>query len=268
MAPPAPHHLIVDFENPPVAEVVMSVQLAGATLDASRAVGAFFPTIQDRYPKFGAQAPLPPIEESFEIPATTIAFQLLAGPESQRWTFETEDELETVQVQPNRFLYAWAKEESDAEYPHYAALRENFASAYRHYLEVAEGDIQATWCEIYYANPIFQPEGESRPDLSTLLRRFAPLELEGLPHPYNTTLEERFQLERDGAPYARFLIEVQSTVRLPRQLGYRLVLTMRGPPESQDVDGVLAFFDEGRQRIVTTFRDITRPERQTEWGRR
>jgi uncharacterized protein (TIGR04255 family) len=263
----SPHDPIVDFENPPVAEVGLSVQLQGATLDTSRAIGAFFPTVQQHYPKIVAQPLAPPIEESFEIPSqATIAFQLLGGPESQRWAFVSEDELETLQVQFNRFTYAWAKDETDARYPRYGAIRDSFEGAYRSYLDVAEGDIKATWCEIFYANPIMQPEGESRPDLSTLVRRVVPQELPGLPQPFNAGLEERFQLERDGTPYARFFVQVQSTVGRPRQVGYTIILTMRGRPESPDPDGVLAFFDEGRERIVTIFRDITTPERHAEWG--
>jgi hypothetical protein len=54
-----------------------------------------------------------------------------------------------------------------------------------------------------------QPEGESRPDLSTLVRRVVPQELPGLPQPFNAGLEERFQLERNGTPYARFFVQVQ-----------------------------------------------------------
>jgi hypothetical protein len=96
----SPHDPIVDFENPPVAEVGLSVQLQGATLDTSRAISAFFPTVQQHYPKIVAQPPAPPIEESFEIPSqATIAFQLLGGPESQRWAFVSEDELETLEAQ-------------------------------------------------------------------------------------------------------------------------------------------------------------------------
>jgi uncharacterized protein (TIGR04255 family) len=263
----SPHDLIVDFENPPVAEVDLSVQLQGATLDTSRAISLFFPTVQQRYPKIVPQPPVPPIEESFEIPTqATIAFQLLGGPESQRWAFVSDDELETLQVQSNRFSYAWTKEETDAPYPHYGPIRDRFEAAYRSYLDVAEGDVLATWCEITYSNPIMQPEGEPRPDLSTLVRRVDPQQLPGLPQPFNTGLEERFQLERDGAPYARFFLQVQSTVGRPRRLGYTITLTMRGRPESPGPDGVLAFFDEGRERIVTTFRDITTPEHHAEWG--
>ncbi len=264
----SPYDLIVDFDSPPVAEVRLGVQLQGATLDASRAISAFFPTVQKHYPKIVPQPPVPPIEESFEIPTqATIAFQLFGGPESQRWAFVSEDELETLQVQPDHFSYAWTKEETDARYPHYGPIRDSFEAAYMSYLDVAEGGVEATWCEISYVNPIMQPEGDPRPDLSTLVRRVVPQELPGLPQPFNSGLEERFQLARNGTPYARFFVQVQSTVGRPRRLGYTIILTMRGRPESSDLDGVLAFFDEGRERIVTTFRDITTPERHADWGR-
>ena len=207
------------------------------------------------------------MRKSFEIPTrATIAFQLFGGPESLRWAFVSDDGLETLQVQPDRLMYAWTKEETDADYPHYGPIRDNFEAAYTSYLDVAEGDVQATWCEISDANPVLmQPEGEMRPDLSTLVKRVVPQELPDLPQPFNTGLEERFQLNRDGTPYARFFINVQSTVGRPRRLGYTITLTMRGRPAPPDLDGVLAFLDEGRERIVTTFRDITTPERHAEW---
>src|SRR5665213_2202248 len=109
----SPHDLIVDFENPPVAEVGLAVQLQGATLDTSRVISAFYPTVQQRYPTIVSQPPAPPIEEGFEIPTqATIAFQLFGGPESQRWAFVSDDGLETLQVQPDRLMYAWTKEGS------------------------------------------------------------------------------------------------------------------------------------------------------------
>ena len=263
----SPHEPIVDFTNPPVAEVSLSVQMRGATLDSSHAISAFFPTVQERYPKIVPQPPAPPIEESFEIPTqATVAFQLFGGMEAQRWAFISEDEHEALYVQPDRFTYAWTKDETDAAYPRYGPIRDSFAETYRSYVELSPGDVEATWCEISYVNPLMQPEGEPRPDLSTLVRRLVPQQLPEMPPPYNTGLEERFQLERDGAPYARFLIQVQSTVGRPRRLGYTITLTMRGRPTTPGLDGALAFFDEGRERIVTIFREMTTPERHTEWG--
>jgi uncharacterized protein (TIGR04255 family) len=266
----SPNALIVDFDNPPVAEVGLSVQLQGATLDSSRTISAFYPTVQDRYPSIVPQPPVPPLEENFEIPSpNSIAFQLFGSAEAQRWAFENSDRTEAIQVQRDRFVYLWAKEETDSEYPHYGWIRDRFEAAYISYLGLTEGEVEATWCEITYVNPIILPEGEMRPDLSTLLRRLVPHNVPGLPTPYNTGLEERFQLERgDGTPYARFFVAVQSSVAPIRRLGYTISLTMRGRPETHDTDGVLAFFDEGRERIVTTFREITTVERHAEWGLR
>jgi uncharacterized protein (TIGR04255 family) len=265
----APHDLIVDFENPPVAEVALAVQLQGATLDSSRAISAFYPTVQDRYPNIVPQPPAPPLEESFEIPTPgSIAFQLFGAAEAQRWAFESADRLQAVQVQRDLFVYVWAKEETDADYPHYGPIRERFEAEYGSYLGVTEGEVRPTWCEISYVNQIIQGDGAVRPDLSSVVRRLVPQELPGLPVPFNTGLEERFQLERDGMPYARFFITVQSTVAPVRRLGYTVSLRMRGRPETQDTGGVLAFFDEGRERIVTVFREITTPERHAEWGLR
>jgi uncharacterized protein (TIGR04255 family) len=261
----SPNEPIVDFENPPVAEVALSAQIQAPSLDTSTLLSAFWPTISNEYPRIVPQPMAPPMEETFEIPSQqTIAFQLLG--DAQAWLMVSEDEHEMVHVQPGRFGYAWRKGESDAAYPRYGHVRDRFAAGLTAYADAARGSVVASFCEISYENPIFQPEGERRPDLSTLLTRVVPQEFSVLPRPYNSGLSERFQLERDGEPYARFFIEVVSTVKQPRQLGYTITLGMRGRPVSADLDGVLEFFDEGRERIVTTFRDITMPEYHQEWG--
>jgi uncharacterized protein (TIGR04255 family) len=260
------HEPIVDFELPPVAEVGLGIQIRGATLDASHALGQFFPIMQDRYPTVVPQPPVPPMAETFEIPSqVTVAFQLLGGPEAQRWAFVSKDEHEMISVQPDRFAYNWSKDESEIEYPRYGSIRERFEEAYRAYLALAEGDVAVTWCEINYANPVLQEPGEPRPDLSTLVRRVTEQEFRGLPQPYNSSLEERFQLERDGEPYARFFVHVASTVGSNRRIGYTIQLVMRGKPPTPDIDGALQFFDEGRELIVTTFREMTTPARHAQW---
>lgn len=245
----------------------MAAQIQAPILDASATVGTFWPTISQDYPRLLPQPMAPPIEESFEIPSQpTIAFRLFGGPDAQGWLMASDDEHEMIQVQPHRFGYAWRKGDTDAEYPRYGHLRDRFARGYKAYVGVAQGQVDASWCEISYVNPIMQAEGEPRPDLSTLIARVVPQELSVLPRPYNSGLSERFQLEHENVPYARFYIEVESTVKRPRQVGYTITLTMRGQPASADLEGVLAFFDEGRERIVATFRDITTPERHAEWG--
>jgi uncharacterized protein (TIGR04255 family) len=276
MASPFEH--IVDFEQPPVAEVALAVQLREPALDAATTLSKFWPKVIDEYPRIEPQPPLPPMEENFEIPAPAgVSFHLMGGPEAMRYFLVSVNERELLQVQADRFGYNWRKEQTEEPYPRYQHVRERFRASYTAYQEIVEGmekELHATWCEITYVNPVYVDAGQldagqPRPDLSTLIARVVPQELSVLPRPYNTALSERFQLTRDGEPYARFYIDIESTVRrLELRLGYTITLTMRGRPLSPDLDGVLSFFDEGRSTIVQTFRDITTPERHAEWGLR
>jgi uncharacterized protein (TIGR04255 family) len=270
MASPGEH--IVDYTDPPVAEVGLAVQLEGQPFDAPAALNTFWPLIRDKYPHLEPQPPLPPMEERFEIPAQpTVAF-VLGGPDMQRWLFVSEDEREVLQVQQNRLGYNWRKESSEARYPRYDYVRKRFEeamAAYRRTAQHHEREVGVAWCEVTYANPVIEEPGAMRPDLSTLLTRVAPQELSMLPSPFNMGLRESFQLAREsGEPFARFYVEVESTVHQPdRRLGYTITLTMRGRPATPDLAGALEFFDMGRATIVTTFSEVTTPERQEAWGR-
>jgi hypothetical protein len=122
-----------------------------------------------------------------------------------------------------------------------------------------------------YVNPVVLGEpGEPRPDLSRIIRRVADVQLSALPTtPINTTLVERFRVEReDGSPYAWFFVEIQPTVTDEQALAYQITLLMRGQPTRPDRASVLDFFDDARNRIVRTFHDITTPEMHDRWGLR
>jgi uncharacterized protein (TIGR04255 family) len=268
----SPHEHIVDFEQPPVSEVSLAVQFAQPITDATTTLGRFWPMVNTDYSKIEPQPPLPPIEEDFEVPSMpALSFTLMGGPEATRYWLVNSAETEVIQVQPDRFGYNWRQEQTGEPYPRYHHVRSQFETAYSAFIETIQEmgkQANATWCEITYVNPVgFGKPGEARPDLSTVLNRVVPQVLSVLPQPFNTQLGERFQLERDGQPFARFYITAEPTFRLPdRSLGYRLSLLVRGQPPSPDIEGVLSFFDEGRSLIVQTFRDITTSERHKEWG--
>jgi uncharacterized protein (TIGR04255 family) len=269
MASPDAH--IVDFAEPPVAEVALSVQLGGPVLDATRALGDFWPRIREQYPKLQQSPMLPPLESSFEVPTPGRMIFNIAGPESARYLFVSDRENELVQVQENRLGYNWRKTSASETYPRYAHVREHFASALDGLLEVIGDDVPLPWCEISYVNPVaLGGPGEPRPDLSRIIRRVADVQLSALPAtPINTALVERFRVEReDGSPYAWFFVEIEPTVTAEQTLAYGITLLMRGQPTQPGKAGVLAFFDDGRSRIVRTFHDITTPEMHDRWGLR
>ena len=268
----SPDDHIVDFANPPVAEVSFAVQFAEPVIQPTATLGDFWPRVKDKYSKIELQPPLPPLEESFEVPAQpTISFNILGGTEASRYWLIDATDTELIQVQPNRFGYNWRKEPPTEIYPRYQELRPRFEEALGTFLETVESlGVHAvpTWCEISYINPIvLVAPGEPRPDLATILSRIAPQELSDLPRPFNSQFAERFQLVRDdGKPYARFHIEAFPMFAADNALGYNLTLVMRGQPKTRDLAGVLDFMDEGRRRIVQTFLDMTTDEMHARWN--
>jgi uncharacterized protein (TIGR04255 family) len=268
MASPDTH--IVDFAEPPVAEVALSVQLGRPVVDATRALGELWPRIRDQYPKLEQLPMLPPLESTFEVPTPGRMIFNIAGPESARYLFVSESENELVQVQENRLGYNWRKLPGGETYPRYAHVREHFASALDRLLDVV-GDVALPWCEMSYVNPVvLGGPAELRPDLSRIVRRIANVQLSALPTtPINTTIVERFRVERtDGTPYAWFFVEIEPTVTFEQGLAYGITLLMRGQPTQPGKAEVLDFFDDARSRIVQTFQDITTPEMHELWGLR
>lgn len=262
----------VTFDRPPVGEVALAVQFAQPATDDSLTLGAFWPRVRDEYPSVETQPPLPPMSEDFGPPGLpSVSFQLV-GPSSRYWLLSA-DATELIQVQPDRFGFNWRKDPADAPYPRYRRLRERFERVFSAFVaSVAESGrtAQATWCEITYINPI--PAGDSSGglrDLSTILRRLSPERPDFLPPPQDSNFAERFVLTRAEAPIGRFYVSATPALRMQdRTPMYVLTFTARGMPISPDVAGVLAFLDEGRDRIVRSFRDMTTTEMHETWGLR
>lgn len=270
MASPQEH--IVDFRRPPVAEVALAVQFAEPVTDDTTTLSKFWPTVLVNFPNVEPRPPLPPLTETFEVPAApSISFQVLGGPQASRYWFLGVEGNELVQVQPDRFGYNWKKGPTDATtYPRYPYVRARFESVFSIFVDTLHQlgkAVRPIWCEVTYINPVaFGSPGEPRPDLSTVLRRLVPYESQLLPQLDNTILADRFLLVRDGAPFGRFYLTADAAYTDDRSLGYNLTLRMIGQPQSPDLAGVLDVFDEGRCLIVNTFRDITTPEMHEEWG--
>jgi uncharacterized protein (TIGR04255 family) len=271
-ASPADISELVTFADPPVGEVAISVQLAGPVADATVTLGQFWPRINGDYPLVETQPVLPPISEDFG-PAQlvpSISFQLL-GPASRYWLLSA-DATELVQVQPDRFGYNWRKEPVEKPYPRYRYIRQQFVATFSEFIaavETAGGTVQPTWCEVTYINPIPSMDADRElPDLSRILRRISPHESSVLPQrPQGTTLAERFLLSRDGVPYGRFYLSVNTGLRRTDQMPMHiLTLTARALAASPDLTGVLTVLDEGRDLIVRSFREITTEEMHELWG--
>jgi len=73
----------------------------------------------------------------------------------------------------------------------------------------------------------------------------------------------------DGSPIGRLLVSVDPAYRAEDDRPiYVLLLTARGRPIGQGIEGALGFLDIGREWIVRGFTSLTSPRMHEIWGRR
>lgn len=272
MSDPAPVPAApVTFERPPVSEVAMAVQFARAVTGEATTMGRFWPKIADRFPHVETMAASPPMMEDFSTgPQPQVIFQMAPSP-SPRFLLQSEARSALLQIQPDRFVYNWLREPGDAEYPRYRRLRAEFIELYELFAQTCaeQGrELTPTWCEVTYINPIEAPPLVDAPDsAAAVLSRLRTIQLDGLPAPEDTSLNEHYLLQRAGVPYGRFHVAVANGFRVTDNARIIMVtLTARGLVETPDLAGVLNLLDDGRGLIVKGFRDLTTNRMHEQWG--
>jgi hypothetical protein len=115
-----------DYASPPVNEVVVGIQFQRLAVTGVH-IGSYWGSISDRFPKVSELPPLEPRVENFADPAPPvfpISFAL-ARAESRYW-FTTPDEVELLQIQPDRLVFNWRAMPGGPPYPHFEAVQANF----------------------------------------------------------------------------------------------------------------------------------------------
>jgi uncharacterized protein (TIGR04255 family) len=266
-----------NFLRPPVNEVVLSVQFA--SLPAFRAIhaGLLWQRLRPRYPIVSEQLPLAAAFETFGgTPVPTLPFEIQAylSPPMPRYWFEAEDGRELVQIQPDRIIHNWRKQEVDDEYPRYEAIRQRFATDVEMFGEFLAsegiGEVRPNQCEVTYLNMIELPEKQ---DIYKCLDRIStswtgsfsedyPLEFE------QATLQSRFILSEGGTPYGRAYVSFLPALRQKENRRViRLDITVRAKPSDDSIEAAFRMLDNEREIVVRTFAAVTTPEMWEYWGR-
>jgi uncharacterized protein (TIGR04255 family) len=168
----------------------------------------------------------------------------------------------------------WRRLGTEDPYPRYDHVRSNFVTYFPAFERTVGERLQVPlvpeWCEVTYINEIeAQPEsGFGHMELSRILCLFGErLQHEVLPAPEDSQFQERFVLRRDEEPYGRFYLSATPAFRNVDGVAvYMITLLVRGKPATPDHDGILALFDDGHDRIVRTFKEITTEEMHERWG--
>ncbi len=265
-----------DFHNPPVTEVALSVQCD--PLQSLRLVhlGSIREIFKKDFPNFEEHPPMNPATEKFgEQISPTLEFNVFNEPPVPRLWLLNEEKTELIQVQQDRFIRNWRKIQGDEPYPHYEIISESFKKDFDIYKKFLSdeglGEFVPNQCEITYVNHIFQGEGwKHHGELEKLFTVWdARYSDSFLPQPEDVTFAVRYQIPREGdKPLGRLNIIVrpgfQKTDNKPL---IAMTLIARGKPLDGEGDGVIPFFNEGREWIVRGFASITEENMHKIWER-
>ena len=268
--------MAVNFENPPVVEVALSVQFEAPLLD-SPTIMVRWAQIRDRFPKYQLAPPLPSGVESFNgQPEPELEFHISSGPPTPRLVMLSESESKVLQIQHDRFGYGWQKITPGDEYPGFLSIRREFSEElqdFKLYLS-AEGHprMAANQCEVTYVNLMYLEDvANVHGHLDRLIPSVTPhLNDDFLPRTEETRYSCQYVIgDRENNPIGRLYVSAD-----PGYLAddnspmYILKLTARGVPQGAEDDGILRMLDIGHEWITRGFASLTDTEMHNVWRRK
>lgn len=252
----------VEFEAPPVVEVVCGVVYAPLLLTAPH-LGLLWLRYADDLP---TTADKPPLIPGVQDGASELTVRL---PELPRVWFVSADERRIVQFQVDRLHFNWRKQADGDRYPRFGRVFDEFA---RHlgtldgFLRDAEHPVtRPSQYELTYVNRVpLGPSFTGLDKLGRVLPDFAWRESERYlvaPDSFRATLS--FVLPES---LGRLLLNVR-TVRRKTEGDIELAmdLTARGAAGLIPMD---EWFDRAHSAIVHAFTDLTGADMHREWGRK
>jgi uncharacterized protein (TIGR04255 family) len=102
-----------DFTDPPLNEVILSVQFAALGNLKSAHIGLLWERLRSEYPSISEQAPIPTVFETFGIPSQAPArmqIQTFLTPPLPRYWFERPGYPDLLQIQQDRILHNWRQQ--------------------------------------------------------------------------------------------------------------------------------------------------------------
>jgi uncharacterized protein (TIGR04255 family) len=270
---------LVDFDSPPVTEVVLGVQFNSLERFLSPHLGVVWTEFKQDFPMVEEHQSLPPTFETFGTPAAfmipSVNFQIMTRPEMLRVHFLNGERTQLLQVQRDRFLHNWRKIGSGNDYPRFERMIETFKSGFQKFIAVIDrerlGAVVPNQCEVSYFNQIPTPDGE--PIWSQFALTFPDrpgnATIEGLGSPEDARFALRYVIPGpDGSPSGRVTITAEPALRADGVTIIQFTLTARGRPATADMNGVLDFLNNGRALLNRAFKTLTSEEMQKRWRKK
>lgn len=265
---------IPSFKNPPVIEVVWSVQFAELSWLGSPDTGVFWSSIKNRYPRCEEAPPIGHITEGehvFSSPPEGPRMIIGPAPLNRQW-FVSESDTELIQLQRDRLCYNWRQRGAADVYPRYPHMKAKFEESWEAFLafvkDTGHESPTVDQCEMTYINYLPCDLALSSPgDVAKIVPFFAwPKGTKFLPVPRSLGCKLVFDL---NGPQGRLHASLKHGRRMDESESelFILDLTARGLPSATDASGLRQWFGEAREWIVRGFADLTSAEMHELWGR-
>lgn len=267
-----------------MTEVALSVQFQSDAVDLE-ALGRFAGVVSKELPERQRHPVAPPMVEAFDkVPVTpSIEVHLDAPTTLPRTWFMSEDGVQLVQLQHDRFTLNWRELGEGVTYPRYDQLRARFQELFEHLreaLDEAGTSPSINLCEVTYVNPVeYHDQGtamDHHPDLAKIINRLRSRPRDAfLPEAEDAQLQARWRIPSDEIgrqepdPAGRLYLSASPGLRPPRNTPIYVVnLTARLLPPGSDADSAMAALDAGHKWVVLGFKDLTTPTMHQQWGLR
>ncbi len=265
-----------EFDNPPLAEVALSVQFEPLLNLSTPLMGLLWLEFRERFPKTEEKPPLETVVERLGARGTgqPIPIKLFDTPPSRRIWFVDKSERELIQIQQDRFIHNWRKVKSDDEYPRYDLhIRKSFLENLTLFVDFIKkenlGELVPNQCEVTYVNHIYLDNEESYKDLGKYFvgwnKQYSSSSLLDVE---DISLKTRHIIKQGDNFVGRLHLSIDSAVSNKDDSSmYVITLTSRGKPNSTSIDSIMDFIDKGRKHIVKHFDSCTTSHAHKIWGK-
>jgi len=261
---------IVDFERPPVSEVVCGIGFDSLSNYSAPQMGLFWSEVIEEFPHAEIKAPIFSLGPD---PGITISSEEFPTP---RFFLKNSMGDELIQLQEDRFLFNWIKTDPQKEYPQYQYLITRFNDLRRKFGQFLRkyeiGPLMVRELHLAYVNHI--PEGQGWSTFKDVGKIFPSFKLDGRkfrylskePRGWNFTIhypikDEKSRMEISIRPWSRQVGEGKDERLFIFQLSVFGNVVDPSPEEIQ------RWFDLAREAINLSFLDLTSEKSQKEvWG--
>lgn len=260
-----------DFKSPPLNEVVIGMQFSTPQGYQQIRAGEVWNLFRENYPQVQE---LPALQPSFETFGLTHQHSSLpqisfaTGSTHDRFWFLRPDGAELIQFQQDRLLHNWRKVGDDTNYyPRFEAMMAEFKkelTQLQDYMaSLRPQALLINQCEISYINHIKFERSECNGFSDWL--RFVNF-TDSRPDDFSIAFREVIR-DDEGKPIGRLVTEAALGVLPNNQEIIMLSLTVKGAPQSTDIDAGLDFLSLGREVIVRRFTELTTDKAHQKWER-